>query len=205
MRGRGLLLVAGGRAWVALVAAVPLLLGAARPSQDHGSIRGIVLDQDFEVPLPGASILIVETGQASSTNDEGNYVFAQVAPGKYTLVFSKEGYTRLVRADVDVVAGRLTEVDIGLLGEFTELGEFVVQDILEHGMDTELGLLNLRQESASLIDSISSELMSRAGASDAAGALPLVAGASVQDGKFAVVRGLPDRYVNSQMNRVRLP
>ena len=27
----------------------------------------------------------------------------------------------------------------------------------------------------------------------------------MQDGKFAVVRGLPDRYVNSQMNGVRLP
>src|SRR4029077_7702001 len=36
-------------------------------------------------------------------------------------------------------------------------------------------------------------------------ALPLVAGASIQDGKFAVIRGLAGPYVNSQMNRVRLP
>jgi hypothetical protein len=55
------------------------------------------------------------------------------------------------------------------------------------------------------MDSIGSDLMSRAGASDAAAALRLVAGASVQDGKYAVIRGLPDRYVSSQMNRVRLP
>ncbi|MFN3533245.1 MAG: TonB-dependent receptor plug domain-containing protein, partial [Candidatus Brocadia sp.] len=41
--------------------------------------------------------------------------------------------------------------------------------------------------------------------SDAASALNLISGATVQDGKFAVVRGLPDRYVNSQMNGVRLP
>ena len=27
----------------------------------------------------------------------------------------------------------------------------------------------------------------------------------VQDGKYAVLRGLPDRYVSSQMNGVRLP
>jgi len=35
--------------------------------------------------------------------------------------------------------------------------------------------------------------------------LTLVSGASIQDGKFAVIRGLPDRYVSSQMNGVRLP
>jgi hypothetical protein len=55
------------------------------------------------------------------------------------------------------------------------------------------------------MDSISSDLMSQAGASDAASALRLVSGATVEDGKYAVVRGLPDRYVNSQLNGVRLP
>ena len=44
-----------------------------------------------------------------------------------------------------------------------------------------------------------------AGLRDAAAALRLVAGASVQDGKSAVIRGMPDRYVSSQMNGVRLP
>ena len=188
-----------------LALTVPLVLGTTPVGQEHGSVRGIVLDQDFEVPLPGVSVLIVETGQAATTTDQGNYVFAQVVAGRYTLVLSKDGYTRQIRPDVVVTAGQLTDVDVSLLGEFTELGEFVVQDILEEGTGTELGLLNLRLESTSLLDSISSELMSRAGAGDAAAALPLVAGASIQDGKFAVVRGLPDRYVNSQMNKVRLP
>ncbi|HZL99822.1 MAG TPA: TonB-dependent receptor, partial [Planctomycetota bacterium] len=59
--------------------------------------------------------------------------------------------------------------------------------------------------SPAIMDSISSELMSKAGASDAAAALKLVSGASVQDGKYAVIRGLPDRYVSSQLNGVRLP
>ncbi|MFY9341785.1 MAG: outer membrane beta-barrel protein, partial [Planctomycetota bacterium] len=42
-------------------------------------------------------------------------------------------------------------------------------------------------------------------AGDAAGALRLVAGASTADGRSAVIRGLPDRYVSSQMNGVLLP
>jgi hypothetical protein len=108
-----------------------------------------------------------------------------------------------VKADVEVAPGRLTEVDAWLAGEFTELEEFVVQDFLISG--SEAALLQMRFEAPSLMDSISAELIGRAGASDAASALNLVAGATVQDGKFAVIRGLPDRYVVSQLNGVRLP
>lgn len=181
---------------------------AAHPTsaqQQAGSIRGVVLDKDFDVPLAAALVANVETGEKVTTTEQGNFVFAQVPPGTYTLVFSKDGYVRQVKTGVVVSAGQLTDVDVALAGEFTEMEEFVVQDVLQLGSGSEAALLELRQESPALMDSISSDLMSRAGASDASEGLKLVTGASVQDGKFAVIRGLPDRYVNSQMNGVRLP
>jgi TonB-dependent receptor len=186
-------------AWLAVLCA-----GAAAQEQ-AGSIRGLLLDRDFDAPLALAQVLIVETGEQVTSGDQGNYVFPRVAPGKYTLVFSKPGYVRQVRSDVLVSAGQLTEVNVSLPGEFTEMEEFIVQDVLAGAAGAEAALLELRLESPSIMDSISADLMSRAGASDAASALTLVSGASVQDGKFAVIRGLPDRYVSSQMNGVRLP
>lgn len=173
-------------------------------AQQAGGIRGTVQDKEFDAPLAAAQVLIVETGAKTAASDEGSFVFSEVLPGKYTLVFSKDGYTRQVVADAVVAPGQMTDVNASMSGEFTEMDEFVVQD-LEVGGGSEAGLLNLRMESPALMDSVSSDLMSRAGASDAAGALRLVAGATVQDGKYAVVRGLPDRYVSSQMNGVRLP
>lgn len=169
-----------------------------------GSIRGMVYDSDFDVPLPAAKVYIAETSETVVTTDEGNYVFGQVEPGTYTLVFSKEGYTRQVKADVVVSPGQLTEVNSSLSGEFEEMEEFIVQDV-QIGTGTEAALLDLRMESPALLDSISADLMSQAGAGDAAAALNLVSGATVQDGKYATIRGLPDRYVSSQMNGVRLP
>ncbi len=168
-----------------------------------GSIRGMVHDKDFNASLAAAQVLVVETGDKVTATDEGNFVFGQLPPGKYTLIFSKEGYTRQVESNVVVTAGQMTEIDASLSGEFTEMEEFVVQDLQIGG--TEAGLLMLRVQSSALLDSISSSLISQAGAGDAASALKLVAGATVQDGKYAVIRGLPDRYVNSQMNGVRLP
>ncbi|MBI1851251.1 MAG: TonB-dependent receptor [Planctomycetes bacterium] len=190
--------------WIAFAFAFWFSAVGAAQSQT-GSIRGVVYDKDFNVPLVAAKVTIVETKQTATTGDEGIFILNQVPPGKYTVVVSKEGYVRQVKADIVVSAGQLTDVDASLFGEFTDLDEFVVQDVLQVGSGTEAALLQLRLESASLMDSISSELIGRAAASDAAAALRLVSGASVQDGKYAVVRGLPDRYVSSQLNGVRLP
>ncbi len=173
-------------------------------TQSAGGIRGVVYDQDFDVPLPAARVQIAETGQEVETSDEGNYVFNELEPGTYTLVFFKIGYTRQVDADVVVSAGALTEVNASLSGDFTDMEEFVVQEV-QFGAGTEVGLLELKIGSATFLDTVSSELMSQAGASDAAAALTLVSGATVEDGKFPVIRGLPDRYVNTQLNGIRLP
>lgn len=194
-------------AWPSLVAAFIVACGAHAFAQtkQNGSIRGVVRDKDFDVPLAGAQVLVVELGRRADTADEGNFVLSDVPEGKYTLVFTKDGYVRQVKSEVLVGAGALTDVDVELSAEFTELDELIVREVLELLAGTELALLNLRMDSAALLDSIGSELMSRAGVGDAAGALRLVAGASTQGGKSAVIRGLPDRFVSSQMNGVRLP
>ncbi|MBK7876267.1 MAG: TonB-dependent receptor [Planctomycetes bacterium] len=173
--------------------------------QESGTLRGIAVDKDFDVPLAGVEVTIVETGRKTITSEDGHYAFTAVPEGRYTVLATKDGYVRVVKADVRVVAGQLTDVDLELAGEFTDLDEFVVEELVQANAGTEAALLQQRFESPALLDSIGSELMSRAGAGDAASALKLVSGASVQDGKFAVIRGLPDRYVSSQINGVRLP
>ncbi len=173
--------------------------------QNVGSIRGVVYDKDFGAAISGVQIKEVDSGKVFTTTDQGNYLLPDLAVGKYTLVFSKEGYVRQVRADVVVTGNQLTELDIYMPGDFTDMEEFVVEEDSVAGAGTEAGLLELRLESPALLDSVSIDLMSKAGASDAAGALRLVSGATVKDGKTAVIRGLPDRYVSSQLNGVRLP
>ena len=187
-----------------LALSAPVAFVEVVAAQD-GSLRGVAFDKDFDVPLAGARAQIVELALSVTSDEHGNFVFAKVAPGRYTLVVSKDGYLRSVRSDVMVTPGQLTEVRVELAGDFTDMEEFVVQEVLQLGVDTEGALLELRLDSAAFMDSISSELMSKAGASDASDALRLVPGASVSNGKSAVIRGLPDRYVSSQMNGVRLP
>ncbi|QDU83926.1 TonB dependent receptor [Planctomycetes bacterium Pla163] len=199
---------------VALVLAVlgdplaPVAL-AGMPVQDAGtgtgSIRGRVDDADFGLPLAAVQVLVVEANRTVQTSSQGNYLVSGLAPGTYTVIFTKDGFDRLPVFQVLVTSGGVRDLDVELTGKFNEMNEFVVEDVLQLGAGTELALLQLRFDSPALLDSISSDLMSRAGLSDAADGLKLVSGATVQDGKFAVIRGLPDRYVSSQLNGVRLP
>jgi TonB-dependent receptor len=168
-----------------------------------GGVRGTVTDKDFEALLPEVKVRVSETEAEVTTDESGSYYVENLQPGSYTLIFLKGGYSRFIRSVV-VTPGQLTDLDVELEGEYEEMDELVVRDI-QLGGSSEIGLLNLRMESMAMLDSVGADMMSQAGASDAASALRLVAGATVQDGKYAVVRGLPDRYISTQMNGVRLP
>ncbi|MAW60595.1 MAG: hypothetical protein CMJ94_07145 [Planctomycetes bacterium] len=190
-----------------LIAAVLLCASSAEAQQEApGAIRGRVYNRDFEMVLAGATITVVEAERTATSGAQGDFLIRDLPPGQYTVIVSASGFVSQVPPKVLVSPGGVYDLGtIELAADFTELEEFVAQDLLQMDTGTEAGLLQLRIESPSLIDSISSDLMSKAGASDAAGALKLVPGATVKDGKSAVIRGLPDRYVSSQMNGVRLP
>jgi outer membrane receptor protein involved in Fe transport len=187
------------------ILAVLLVWASVASAQQAGSIRGTVYDDEFKTPVGGVQVLILETKAKTVTGDEGNFFFTQVPPGTYTLVFSKEGFMRQMKPNVAVAASQMTEAEIWLAGELAEMDAFIVQDVEIGGTGTEQKLLDIRNILPSLTDSISIQNIKLAGASTAVDALPLITGTTIQDGKYAVVRGLPDRYVSSQMNGVRLP
>ncbi|HEV8201886.1 MAG TPA: TonB-dependent receptor [Candidatus Polarisedimenticolia bacterium] len=177
---------------------------AAAQGPIFGVVRGTVTDKDFGVTLAGVRVTIMEAFLATQTGPDGSFVFERVPPGTYTLAFTKDGYQRKVAADIVVNAGTMAEVRTELSIEVTEMDEMVVtgEDILG---GTEVGLLDIRSEATTVQDAISSEIMSKSGATDVAGALKFVVGASVTGGKYAVVRGLSDRYTGTTLNGVKIP
>ena len=188
-------------AFVILLAAI---WAAPVHAQQVGSIRGSVTDALFEgLPLPDISVTLAETGEKVKTDAQGRYVFPELEAGSYTLLFSGSGFAAANKTNVVVTPGSITEVSIEMSAELVDMDEFFVQDI-RIGGDVEAELDLLRKDSPSLVDSISSDLFSQAGAGDVAAALNLIPGATVSDNKPAV-RGLPPRYVVSQLNGVRLP
>lgn len=203
-------MVAAGRlrlpAVLLALLAAGLLSGAAGAQEVEraGAIRGTVYDKDFGVPLAGVRVRLVEAQMGTSTTGDGVFVINRVPPGSYTLIFAKPGFERRVLAGVVVTAGVLTDIRADLATEVYEMEELVVTG-LEMMDDSEIAALEIRAEAVVLQDSISSELISKAGVSDVGGALKLVVGASVVEGKYATVRGLSDRYTGTTLNGIRVP
>ncbi len=186
-----------------------LLLGAlssvlAEDVQNAGVLRGTVYDKDFGVPLPRVRVTIVEAGLTTVTNADGVFLFERVPPGTYTLTFTKDGYERALATGLSVTIGRLTDTKADLSAEVVELEELVVSGV-GFADNSDLGLLEVRAVAVTVQDAISADFIRRAGVGDVAGALKLVTGASVVEGKYATVRGLSDRYTGVTLNGVRVP
>ncbi|MBI2947845.1 MAG: TonB-dependent receptor [Verrucomicrobia bacterium] len=170
---------------------------------DSGSITGTVIESWEGKPLPGVTVTIRGTTLATTTDPQGRFQVNQVQPGEHTLRFSKSGYAAATVTEVRVLAGQQSKVDGVLRPEFYEMEEYEVT--AEEFQEQAVQLLQDRQQASSMLDAVGSEMFRNLAVSDAAQALSKITGATVADGKYAVVRGLADRYTFTTMNGMELP
>ncbi len=168
-----------------------------------GRIKGKVVDAQTGEALPGVNILVESAAQGAASDINGTFMVNALAPGEYALVASMIGYAKMRVANIEVADKGVTEVNFTLTTEALQGREIVVEAQMLR--NTEASLLKNRQKAAAVSDAISAELISRTGSGSAADAMEQVTGASVVDGKYVYVRGLSDRYMNTQLNGVTLP
>lgn len=85
-------------------------------AQGTGSLRGQITDE-FGGIVVGATVTLVDAAGAektATTNDEGVYVFDNLAPGTYTVRATTSGFALFENTAVQVVAGRREALDIRL-------------------------------------------------------------------------------------------
>lgn len=64
----------------------------ANTIREGNKISGHVIEDATEENIPFASVLIVETGEGTMSNEQGQFVFNNLTPGRYTLRVSAVGY-----------------------------------------------------------------------------------------------------------------
>jgi outer membrane receptor protein involved in Fe transport len=175
----------------------------AQDATGYGSIAGTVMDEWHAVPLAGVAVSVRGTTLAVVTGIDGRFLIEQVPAGDRVVAFSKAGYARAIVTEVRVGPGQSSTVNLQLRPEFYEMEEYEVT--AEELGDQRAEILFERQASSTLVDAIGSEQFSNLAVSDAAQVLSKVTGATVADGKYAVVRGLADRYTFTTMNGMDLP
>ncbi|WP_309399571.1 TonB-dependent receptor [Cerasicoccus maritimus] len=193
------------------------------PVEGQGNIVGQIFDSEKGDYVSGVTVLLVwpdaearELGNETArerfevSNNEGKFRFVGVPVGVYTLRFVKSGYRTSSIRDLKVVANEATKADFPLPPELPptidnifELDEF---EIAAEKLSSQNDLLaDLRREAAGTVDFLSSEDFAKFGGTDLSDLVQRLPGVNVVGGKFAVVRGLGDRYNSTLVNGLPMP
>lgn len=169
-----------------------------------GKIVGRMIDAKTGETLPGATVLIEGTVKGASADFDGNYSLNGLQEGKYNLIFSYITYDTKKITGIEVKENDVTNFNISLDQSSSQtLTEVVVQ--AEMNKENTNTLLVMQKNNASVSDGISSESIKKTPDRSTADVIKRISGATIQDNKFAIIRGMSDRYNAGFINGAPLP
>jgi TonB-dependent receptor len=189
---------------LAFAVAVGAILSAAESTT--GSVTGTIINADTGQGIPGATVSFSGVGRTTVSDLNGVYRIDGLAPGVRDVTVAKADFSPVTITAVVVASGGITRVDIPVSGASSPVLKMEAFSVsAEVVASSNLGLLVTRQKAIAVSDSIGGDQLSQLGLGNAADAMSKVTGASLVDGKYVVIRGLGDRYTNTQMNGSTLP
>jgi len=179
------------------------LLLALSYSLAEGILKGKVFDSDSGEELIGGTVQVNEDKSKGSRTDIYGQYQISLKPGKYSITVKYISYADKVIKDIEIKEGKVTTINVGMNVDGKMTDEIVVT--AERINNNEAALLSLQKNSINVQDGISAEQISNLGASNSAESMKQVTGATIEGGKYVVMRGLGDRYSISQLNGTTLP
>ncbi len=169
-----------------------------------GRISGTIVDAKTGETLPGATILIEGTQRGASADFDGKFSINNVPVGKVTLVISYVSYTTKKIGGITVLAN--DNANVNVLLEASTSGDLQeVEVVVTLNKENNTALVLQQKNNISVSDGISAETIKRTPDRNTSDVLKRVSGASIQDNKFAIVRGLNERYNAAYLNGAPLP
>ena len=169
----------------------------------RGYLNGQVVDKASGRPLPATNITVVGTTLRTQTDLDGRYRLP-VPVGVYSVRAFRLGNVAQEQVGIRITAGVSTSVSFALGAAVVQLQTQTVTAAPTKA-NSEDALLAMQRSSSRVSDGISAEALKRAPGANAGDAIVRVTGVSIVDGRFAVVRGLAERYSNTLLNGVELP
>jgi len=166
----------------------------------NGTIAGKIIDKQNSEALIGCSVKF-ETGMGGAITDiDGNFRIGNAPAGTHKITITYTGYQSKTVEEIVVKAGEVTTVDVVM--EEPNLGTSIAEVIIvaRSSRESQTALTILQKNSPVIADGISAEAIKRTPDRTTGDVLRRISGAAIQDGRFAVIRGLNDRYNVAMVN-----
>ncbi len=85
------------------------------------TIRGVVIDKESNMPIPGVTVAVSSADKRTSTNSEGEFRFRSIPVGRHEIEFSALGYKKTSISQVLVSSGKELVLTIPLTESITDL------------------------------------------------------------------------------------
>jgi TonB-dependent receptor len=186
---------------------VSLLLNIFQATADEGTsqtgkLSGRIIDKTNGETLIGVPVMIEGTTIGGVTDLDGQFLLPGIPAGNHSVSIRYVGYQPMVIRDVAVRPGEVANLEVALETSSQELNEVMI--VAELKRENIGALMVLQQKSATVQDGISAESIKRTPDRSTSEVVRRVSGASVQEGKFVIIRGLNDRYNAAMLNGVPL-
>jgi TonB-dependent receptor len=147
-----------------------------------------------------------DKSQVSKTDIEGRYSFTIDVAKNYTLVLTYVGYKNKIVQDIRATsAGEELVVDVLLEEASSKLADVTVSaNRSSNKGSTDNALISFQKNTNTVASVISAETIKRSPDRNTAEILKRTPGASIQEGKYIIVRGLADRYNQAMLNGILL-
>lgn len=171
------------------------------------SIKGKVTDASSGEPLIGATVLLKGTNEKALVRLDGSYVFKNIKPGAYELIIEFVGYESLSRS-VTITAGQNANApDATLKKETKQLAGITVST----GTRADDKSARRLEKNSDFVQNILSEkTIELLPDVTVANAMQRMSGITIQrtssgEGRYAVIRGMDQRYNNTLVNGIKIP
>lgn len=174
----------------------------------NGTIKGVITEEKTDTTLVRVSVFLDGTALGTRTNLQGQYEIKNVPPGEYKMVvnYPRKQYKKTV--DVTVAPGETVEMNVAIGEEVkrltggatshTSLSAFVKKESAAQKV-------NQKKNETKAVSNIGGDQMQEQGKSTVGSAVRAVSGVSLEDGKYANIRGLNGRYVKTTLNNGEIP
>lgn len=168
-----------------------------------GTISGKVVDAKTGETLIGATVTIEGTTQGVATDLEGNFIFKNLEEKSYNLIVKYIGYQEKKESNIQVKNNEVSTINIALNSTETNIAAVTVTAKVTR--DNASAIISMQKNSSTISSGISGEEIKRSPDRNSGEAIKRVSGATIQEGKFAIIRGLSDRYNYAMVNGALLP
>ncbi|MFV0604873.1 MAG: outer membrane beta-barrel protein [Niabella sp.] len=157
-------------------------------------------------PVVGASIkVLAEANRGTTTNIEGRYNMALPGSRTYEIEITAIGYVPKIISEIIANNGAYSELNITLETKAAEMeGVVVTAKRTSARLETAASVIQFQKNTNTVASVLSAETISRSPDRSTGEVLKRVSGASMQEGKYIIVRGLSDRYNTALLNGVQL-